>query len=572
MYILTMLTLVLGLPQKSFADPCGMVPPIAIQDQDKDDAIARTGIQRTYVMYKDGIETMVLHPEFRGKIDDFGMLIPFPSPPELRKVDDNIFANIEAAIAPPSVHLNHYKSLKPEVPPRAPQLKTRSASTKISGRLGAHDVRVREEAIGMYQVAVIEAGSAEALKKWMGDNQYRFPNGMESVAQEYVDERWCFVAIKTNIGQKPSITAQAGMRDVDTTLSEGASFDGYVQAMGFRFTSQSPVIPMRLSVFNGRDPQNVIYLLSDTPMQGDKLDEVFVDTYLSGTELYKNLTEPLEVVFKTDQVAKRTPEQQRQIDEKRNPDPYVKQARTLIGSDLLAIRNQALSLDIESKETALLAISESLMLRGTDINKLHTQSLATEQDRLSKRALSDVKDMTLTVFAGVLPNELIQNENLRFRSSTFIEKKSTRTDPLKPRNIVGTAYATRAFSFQGSPHSHTQLSYTPPKKRGFRIQYENFLVKNMDPQAARRAMQRYRNHFKYCYERALKDTPNVSGKIYLRMTADTDGKVREVVMSKSTVQNRSLETCILRRAKRFRFQRQSPQNNAIVQFELKLAP
>ena len=73
----------------SFADPCGMVPPIAIQDVDKDDAIARTGIQRTYVMHKDGIETMVLHPEFRGKIDDFGMLIPFPTPPELRKVDDN---------------------------------------------------------------------------------------------------------------------------------------------------------------------------------------------------------------------------------------------------------------------------------------------------------------------------------------------------------------------------------------------------------------------------------------------------------------------------------------------------
>ena len=60
------------------ADPCGMVPPAFVSDAEKDNAIARTGIQRTYVMHKDGIETMVLHPEFTGKIDDFGMLIPFP--------------------------------------------------------------------------------------------------------------------------------------------------------------------------------------------------------------------------------------------------------------------------------------------------------------------------------------------------------------------------------------------------------------------------------------------------------------------------------------------------------------
>ena len=60
----------------------------------------------------------------------------------------------------------------------------------------AQEVRVREEAIGMYQVAVIEAGSAQALRTWMQDNQYQFPTGMESVTQEYVDIGWFFVAVK----------------------------------------------------------------------------------------------------------------------------------------------------------------------------------------------------------------------------------------------------------------------------------------------------------------------------------------------------------------------------------------
>ena len=40
-----------------FADPCGMVPPVAVTSSN---AIARTGIQRTYVFHKDGIETIAL--------------------------------------------------------------------------------------------------------------------------------------------------------------------------------------------------------------------------------------------------------------------------------------------------------------------------------------------------------------------------------------------------------------------------------------------------------------------------------------------------------------------------------
>ena len=82
------------------ADPCGMVPPIYTGNQSP---ITRIGLQKTYVFYKDGVETFVIRPGFRGKVDNFGMLIPFPTPPELRKVSDNIFDQIANAIDPPEV-------------------------------------------------------------------------------------------------------------------------------------------------------------------------------------------------------------------------------------------------------------------------------------------------------------------------------------------------------------------------------------------------------------------------------------------------------------------------------------
>ena len=78
------------------ADPCGMVPPITVASADT--AVVRSGPQRTYMFFKDGMETIALRPGFEGNIDNFGMLIPFPNPPAIRKIEDDTFAHIEAAI------------------------------------------------------------------------------------------------------------------------------------------------------------------------------------------------------------------------------------------------------------------------------------------------------------------------------------------------------------------------------------------------------------------------------------------------------------------------------------------
>ena len=62
------------------ADPCGMVPPIYVGQPP---VLTRIGEQQTYVFFKDGVETFVIRPGFQGDVDNFGMLIPFPTPPAL---------------------------------------------------------------------------------------------------------------------------------------------------------------------------------------------------------------------------------------------------------------------------------------------------------------------------------------------------------------------------------------------------------------------------------------------------------------------------------------------------------
>src|SRR2546427_4197938 len=84
----------------AWADPCGMVPPIIVG---VDVPITRVGLQKTYVFFKDGVETFVIRPGFEGKIEEFGMLIPFPEPPALRKVSEDIFSHLDKAIDPPEI-------------------------------------------------------------------------------------------------------------------------------------------------------------------------------------------------------------------------------------------------------------------------------------------------------------------------------------------------------------------------------------------------------------------------------------------------------------------------------------
>src|SRR5438067_7590043 len=99
--ILAALALVsVGLDTAALADPCGMVPPIYVNDNN---ALVRVGDEQTYVFYKDGLETFVIRPGFAGKVEDFGMLISFPTPPALRKVSEDIFPQIAAAIDPPEI-------------------------------------------------------------------------------------------------------------------------------------------------------------------------------------------------------------------------------------------------------------------------------------------------------------------------------------------------------------------------------------------------------------------------------------------------------------------------------------
>jgi len=402
----------------AFADPCGMVPPIYTG---KGVPLTRVGEQMTYVFYKDGVETFVIKPGFEGKVDEFGMLIPFPAAPAIRKVPDEIFEHIAAAIDPPEIVVEFY--------PPAPQAPSGGGGGGGGdGDFGFHSVNVvRQEAVGMYEVAVLEAGSAAALKKWIDDHGYKYPRGMDAACEDYVEAGWCFVAVKTKVGAKQGVVPRPGLRKVDSRLPSGATFDGQVQAMGFRFQSDELVVPMRLSAFNAGELRNTVYLLTDGPRKIRSIPEEYVVRQIDGRQLIRNLTHSLAVRILGGKEKDLPARIRKELPKRRDPATRSGAARNLFAADLLAAGSGRLDLPQDQREKELLVLSERLGLRGADIDQLHADSLADERAKTVSAALKSLTEMTLTVVDGDFPREVLSKQNLTFGKYEMPEKRNNRS-------------------------------------------------------------------------------------------------------------------------------------------------
>ncbi len=413
------------LPTASHADPCGMVPPIRFGSGPV--PIARVGLQKTYVFYKDGIESIVLRPGFTGKVEEFGMLIPFPTPPAIRKVADDVFPHVAAAVDPPEVvvDLSVRYMVCDSVAPAGAAMRENGLRLKTE----SEEVAVlRREAVGMYEVAVLEAGSADALKRWMEEHGFRYPEGMDVTCAEYVADGWCFVAVKARVGNKDGADPRPGMRATNTALRPGSSFDGHVQAMGFRFFTNEFVVPMRLSAFNEGELRNVVYVLTDEPTRIANLPASMVVRQIPGWQLYRNVTDPLPLRVVGGSLSEIPDWRRSGLAQERDPLQHSGIARELFASDLLAVRLRALLHEHEQIEKDLLEIGEELGLRGPELDALHAEVLATERERMVTVALDELAGMTLTVIDGDFQRDVIASENLTFAAYRMPRGDNTKSE------------------------------------------------------------------------------------------------------------------------------------------------
>ena len=276
----------------------------------------------------------------------------------------------------------------------------------------------------MYEVAVLAAGSPEALKKWMDEHRFKYPDGMDKVTAEYIEQSWCFVAVKTKVGVKSGVDPKPGQRELDGKMKPGSTFDGFVQAMGFRFATEELVVPMRLSAFNPGELRNVVYIMTEGPRKIRRIPEEYVVRQIDGEQLLKNVTEPLPLRIIGGTQKDLQDYHKQNLKQQRDPEPKNGLARELFAADLMAVRRGELALPHEEDEKELLAIGERLGLRGPDIDAVNADALAVKAKRTTQAALKDLSEMTLTVVDGDFPREVLAKQNLTFAEFTMSARQN----------------------------------------------------------------------------------------------------------------------------------------------------
>jgi hypothetical protein len=297
----------------------------------------------------------------------------------------------------------------------------------------AGEVKVlKEEAVGMYQIAVLEAKNPRALSIWMEAHGYIYPKGMDEPCKDYIEEGWCFVAVKANIGSKSAAEPKPGMRSTDP--SSDAGFAGAVQAMGFRFRIDSPVVPMRLSAYNEGKLFNRVYVLSNQHLRFKQLPGKFIKERISGGKLYKNMTQPLPIRVVGGTLAQAQKMGLLKLPRyNRDPSPHNGHALDVFSSDLLSIKTGKLSHPFEEREKELLKIGERLGMRGKEVDELIGQVIRKDRRAAFKDLEAEFKKLVLTVIEGDFPRDVIAKENLKLVSFNPKVFPNVRDAALHPR-------------------------------------------------------------------------------------------------------------------------------------------
>lgn len=172
--------------------------------------------QKAAILFEDGIETLAIQIGFQGNAKDFAWVIPLPSKPEVSKVSNDLFANLEELT---KIDDFYY---------------TNSVGFMGSAEDSAKGVEIIEQTqVGYYDVTTLKASDASSLSVWLNKNGYKFPEAYQYLLNDYINSSWYFVAVK--IVPESQSVATTDLRS------------GQATPLLFKFETKNIIFPMKLS-------------------------------------------------------------------------------------------------------------------------------------------------------------------------------------------------------------------------------------------------------------------------------------------------------------------------------------
>lgn len=285
--IITIILLLLAISFEAFADGkmYGMekVPPTI-------------PYQRATILFKNGVETLILQSRYdippNSPKQPLGWIVPVPTTPEIASMPANqasgMFFWLSRDSRPKEIFMPEYffeSMLKVSfviliislvsfvfpIPDKQKNRRQKLIKLSIIGIFisliviayfqftsfrGSRDIEViSEQRVGIYDVRVVKATTAEDMIAWLNDNGFKYNSEDKVVFESYISKGWCFVAAKINPTKENSTTE---------IVSEGLA-----APLILRFPQKSPIYPVALTSTGNHKTEILIYIASDMKMTSD---------------------------------------------------------------------------------------------------------------------------------------------------------------------------------------------------------------------------------------------------------------------------------------------------------------
>jgi hypothetical protein len=139
-----------------------------------------------FISYDDGVQTLVLKPEWQGNAKEFGIVYPTPGKPEVSEGPVDLFWQLEEATNP-------FIERDMMMDDGMVMMATAEAVEEKSV------VVIEEKQVGEYAVTVLTATDADDLVEWLADNDYNYGEKDAEKVEYYVEQGgFYFVALKVD--------------------------------------------------------------------------------------------------------------------------------------------------------------------------------------------------------------------------------------------------------------------------------------------------------------------------------------------------------------------------------------
>ena len=194
----------------------------------------------------DNEEILVLGPSFHGKARDFGMVLPLPSKPALKEADEKLFTQLEDLT-------------NPFITPR---FGMESSAILASPTSKSSVTIIEQKNVGDFKATILTAEGIDALTEWLDSNGYVYTNRDRSNFEYYVTKGgYFFVTLKVNMAK--------------AEVDDQGNIAGKLRPIEFVFSSERPMLPIRIMAQDMEAMSFTLYTLSERPYYIPAIDVVY---------------------------------------------------------------------------------------------------------------------------------------------------------------------------------------------------------------------------------------------------------------------------------------------------------